>query len=209
MNAFKFGLLLRQKIAASVPDNGAAGDPDFNALRQRYAKLNLPAEAWQHAGLPHMSAEQLQGASARDIWHINQQFANAPQARPMRGPMQQHVRTFNNMRTFATNTGKRYNPVFAQQGTPGYKPPLSSIQGLPQQQPAGAPQPPAAPQPPVAPPVPQPRPPQPAPVPAANAANPGNPTIMNDQGQRVPVANANLAKGAVPSTQLLPPTPRR
>ena len=201
MNAFKFGLLLRQKIAASVPDNGAPGEPDFNALRQRYAKLNMPADAWQHAGLPAMTPEQIQGASARDIWHINQQFAKAPQARPMRGPMQQHVQAFNSARTYATNMGRRYNPVFAQQGKPGYKPPLSSIQGLPQQ--AGAQQPPAPP------PVPVPRPPRPAPVPPANVANPANPSIVNDQGVRVPVANANLSKGAVPNTQLLPPIPRR
>lgn len=200
MNAFRFGRLLRQKMAAGVPENPAAsnpvGDPDFHMLRQRLAKANLPAEAWQHAGLPHMTPEQLQGASARDIWHINQQIARAPQARPMRGPMQQHVRAFNNARTFATNIGKRFNPVFAQEGTPGYKPPLSSVNGLPAQQPRqGEPQ--------------APPPPRPAPVPAANAAAPTNPSIVNDLRQRVPVANDNLAIGAVPKTQLLPPIPQR
>ena len=53
MNAFEFGRRM-YKIAASQPENTvpanapAVSDPDYQAIRMRLAKANLPAAAWQH-----------------------------------------------------------------------------------------------------------------------------------------------------------------
>lgn len=134
MNAFKFGVALLQKIAASVsqvpkpaPVNN---DPDWTKVRNRYATANIPEAAWKHVGLPAMTPEQLRGASARDIWHINDQFSKAKPAVNNATTPRQQVSAFNTLRTYATNTAKQYKPTFAPEGAPGYKPPLSSITGL-------------------------------------------------------------------------------
>jgi hypothetical protein len=157
MNAFKFGRML-YKIAAAPPDNvvppnsPSVSDPDYQAIRTNLAKANLPAAAWQHAGLPAMTADQLNSASARDVWHINQQLAKAPRATYRRGSDPRQVNAFNALRGKSIGMGKQYNPVFAAEGAPGYKPPLASIQGL--AAPAAKPAAPAAPAPPPAPPAP-------------------------------------------------------
>lgn len=145
MNAFKFGAALLHKIAASVPQvpkpAPVNNDPDWTKVRNRYATANIPEAAWKHVGLPAMTPEQLHGASARDIWHINEQFSKAKPAAHNAATPRQQVSSFNTLRTYATNTAKQYKPTFAPEGAPGYKPPLSSIPGLtpPPNQAAGGP----------------------------------------------------------------------
>lgn len=131
MSAFNFGWRL-SKLAASGPEGSlpaGTGDPDFEAMRARYVKANLPPAAWQYAGLPPLTPEQLNNASAADIWHINNQIANKDRASYSRAYTPQQVNSFNSARTYARSMRKQYNPVFAAEGSPGYKPPLSSING--------------------------------------------------------------------------------
>jgi hypothetical protein len=209
MNAKQFGLLLRQKIAAAPPDNvvppnsPATRDPDWQAIRTNLANANLPAAAWQHAGLPAMTAEQLNNASTRDIWHVSQQLAKAPRATYRRGSDPRQVNAFNALRGKSIGLGKQYSPVFAGEGKPGYKPPLSSIPGLPppaaaapqqRQPPAPAPVPPQPPRVPAPPPPPRRQPPQHAvpgfqvgqPVPAGHVLNDQNILVRDVTKQRPP-----------------------
>lgn len=217
MHAFKFGWNI-YKIAAAPPESAvppnapALRDPDYQAIRQRLAKANLPAAAWQHAGLPAMTAEQLQGASARDVWHINQQLAKSPRATYRRGTDPRQVNAYNSARQYATNLGKQHNPVFAAEGKPGYKPPLASIQGGPAQ-PAN----PAAAGPPRVPAQPPPAPAGPAapPRPAMPAWKHGDPVpagfVENDLKQLMP-KDPNLTKlqtqPMAPPVRLPPAVPR-